>query len=272
MAAIPDTGGARRAHCGVSRALLRVVVLGGLVVAGWLLGSGIGQADEDLEQPGTDLIRLVEAAPSDGASVSRLGVPPAMGSTVKKVLSAAPIQRLPVPPSAKAGVLKPLAPVLAPVTRPLSGLSPPAPAIQLGAPVDQPAAVPPAAPVVRVAVATAPVPAPGPTAVPTMVGTAPPAVGACAAAHPAADPLAELPALGNEPADPVPVPMSPPGTATAACLLGSSGGGISTKSTPDVAVTDSWAMAGLASMHRLLSLGADDFPRSPAGQPSTSPD
>jgi hypothetical protein len=55
-------------------------------------------------------------------------------------------------------------------------------------------------------------------------------------------------------------------------MTGSTGSGAGTKSAPDVAVNDSWASTGLAPIHRLRYLIASDLARSPAAQPSTSPD
>jgi hypothetical protein len=278
VAAIPDAGGAQRAPRGMMRALFRVVVLGGLVVAAWLLGSGTGHADEDPGQPDTGLIRLVGAAssegaaPSDGESGGRLGVPPTVESTLRRVLSAAPAPRLSVQPPVKVGILKPIVnavrvprlptPVLAPVSRSLSAPTQHGAALRSQAPAEKTATVAPATPAVRAAAATTPVL--------ITVGHAPPTVPACAAAHPVAAPVAGPSVIDSDPV--APVPVSPPGSTTSPCLISSSGGGASTKSAPDLAVNNSWATAAPAPMPRLLYLGASDLPRSLAPQPSTSPD
>lgn len=244
MAASPDADGARYAPCGVTRALVRVAVLGGLVVAAWLLvGSGIGHADEDLGPSGTGLLRLVQ---------------------------------LPVQPSGKLGDLRPvvnavdvpkfLVPVLSPVSRPLSGPTQHRATIRQ-APVGKSVTVPPT-------VRAAPVPPVGLTpavlsaAVLTAGGHAPTPILAHAVNHPVADPV-----TGRSVLDSAPVPVSPPASTTALCLIAGTGGGASTKSGPDLAVLNRGAATGIAPMpHRLWCLGASDLPRSPAEQPSTSPD
>jgi hypothetical protein len=255
VAAIPDTGGARCAPHGMMRALLRVVVLSGFVGAVWLLGSGIGHADDDP------------------------GVPPTVGSTVASVLSATPLPRLPAHPPVRVGVLRPvvnavgvpklLTPVLAPVSRPLAGPAQRGTPIRSLARAEEAVVAPPA---VRAAAATTSVPEPA--TVPTAVGHTSPTVPVHAAAHPVADAFAGPSALGSDPAaDPTaPVPASPPGSTTSPCLIGSTAGGASTKSAPDLAMNTSWATALLTPMHRLLYLGTSDLQRSPAARPSTSPD
>ncbi len=294
MAAIPDTGGAWCAPRGVMRALLRLVVLAGLVLAGWLLGSGISHADEDLGQPDDGLVRLVSdrldrAAGSDARPGGRLGVPSTVRSTVKKTvkktLSTAPLPRLPVPPPVKVDVPKPLASSLEPVARTVSGL---VPATRPQTPADNAAAVAPAAPAVRAMAAPAPMPAAQPATAPIFGPVTGPPTGSAtgptrALAHTRIDyvPLTvafiattdtpgELPVPGNGPA--APLPASPPATTTAPSLTGSSGGGAGSKGIPIVAVNDPWAMTTLTPTHRLRYLEASDLPRSPAAEPSTSPD
>jgi hypothetical protein len=284
VAAIPATGGARCAPRRVMRALSRAVVLGGLVITGWLLGSGIGLANEDLGQPDTGLAQLVSAqlvsdsggrtAPSDGGSGGQLGVPPPVGSAVTRVLSALPVPQRSVQPPVKLGVLepigntvgvpKPLAQVLAPQVLAAPILAPPVLTPPVLAAVSGPATVPPAEPAARAAAATAPVSTRGPVIVLTTVNHT------RSTAAPTADPFAGPSALGNDPA--VPVPASPPGSTSSPCVIGSTGSGAGTRSAPDVAVNDSWATVGLTPMYRLLYLSASDLPRSPAAQPSTSPD
>jgi hypothetical protein len=266
VATIPDAGGARRALCRGTRALLRVAVLGGLVVTAWLLGSATGHADEDFRPPGTGLVRLVAAAPPDGESSGRLSGPSTAGSTVTKVLRSAPVPRLPVQLPVKPGKLSPLVeavgvpkllvPPPPPVSRPLPGPAQHPTAIRQ-APAEQAVTVPPAAPPVRALSA--------PAAVRTADGHAPTPIPARAFAHPIADVLDSAPSA--------PVPASPPGSTTAPGLIGSTGGGAGTKSGPDLAVMTRWAATGLEPRHhRLWCFGASDLPRSPAAQPSTSPD
>jgi hypothetical protein len=285
VAAIPDAGGARYAPRGVMHALLRVVVLAGLVIAGWLLGSGIGHADEDLGQPGTGVVQLGSdprdsAAPSDGGSGSQLGVSPmpavqpAAVSILKGALPDASVPRLPVHP---VDVLKPvvravdvpktLTHVLAPMSRPMSGPARHDSGIRPQAPADKPMPVPPDKPV---SAAPAPAPALGAATVRSTVDHALPTAPVCAAAAPVADPFAGGRALGEDPV--APVPASPPDSTTAPCMIGSAGSGAGNKGAPDVTVNESSATAGLAHTHRLLYLSASDLPRSPAEQPSTSPD
>ncbi len=278
MVAIPDAGSARYAPRWVMRALLRFVVLAALVLTGWLLGSGIGHADEDLGQPGTGLGQLASdpgdiAGPSEGGSSTAFGVPPTVASSVHSVLSHASVPRLSVQPVdvlrpvvRAVGVPRPLAHVLATVSRPLSAPTQHGAGIRSQEPAHDFAAVPPIAPVVRAAAA----PAPAASTAPAVAGHAVAHAPACAAAAPAAHARAEVPALGGDPASPI--PMSPPDSATAPCTIGSATGGGGTKGSPDLAVTGSRTNAGVASTPRLGYLSGSDLPPSLAEQPSTSPD
>jgi hypothetical protein len=305
VAAIPDASGARCAPRSVMirgvmirsvmlreamiRALLRVAVLVSVVVAGWLLGSGTGLANED---PGhvnlaqsTGLARLVKAPPPDRELEGRFGVPPTVKSTVQSLLRFAPAPRLAVQPPAPVPVLTPVlarvsehvsAPVLEPVFTPASHASGARPR----AIVDKPAAVPLAGPVAQ----AEPTPAPASAALqstaehPTVHNVARPTVArptvtlptlVSAATHPIADHLAEPLALAGKPA--APVPASPPTPSTAACPAGSSGGGATTKSACFVTLGDGQAMADLAPRHRLHT-SSGSLPRSAVEQPSSSPD
>jgi len=278
VAAIPDAGGARYAPRGVVRALLRFVLLAGLVIAGWLLGSGVGHANEDQAQPGIGFGQLANdpvdiAASSDGGSGTQPGLPPMVASSMHSVLSRA-VPRLPVQPVdvlrpvvRAVAVPRPLTHVLATVSRPISASPQHGAGIRSQQPVHELAAVPPTAPVVRAAAAT--VPAPATTSAPA-VGHAQPRVPACASAASAAIPAAEELAFGGEPASPI--PASPPDSSTAPCMIGSASGGGGTKGSPDLAVTENGTDAGLVSTHRLGYLSGSDYPRSAAEQPSTSPD
>jgi hypothetical protein len=289
VAANPATGGARCAPLGVVRALSRVVVLGGLVIAGWLLGSGIGLANEDLGQPGTGLAHLLSAhlvsaylvsgpgdrtAPSDSGPGGQLGVPPAVGSTITRALSALPVPDRSGRPPVKLGVLQPIVNTVG-VPKPLAPvLSPPILAPQVLAAVSEPATVPPTEPATQAAFATAPVSVQGSTQWPTQGltrGRGPAPVNhARPAAAPTASPFAGPSALDDDPA--APVPASPPGSTSSPYMIGSAGSGAGTKGAPGLAVNGSWATVGPTPMYRLLYLSASELPPSPAARPSTSPD
>ena len=289
MAAIPDAGGARCAPCGVTirgvtiRALLRVVVLGGLVVAGWLLGSGTGLAHEDpghenLKQV-TGLVGLVKTPSPDGVLGGQLGVPPTVVPTVQRLMRVASVPRLAVRPPAHVPALTPVLArvsehVSAPVFKPVLGPAAHATTawsqavVDKPATIDKPTAVPLPGPVVAelhpalastTRQSTAGHPTGGDVALATPVSTA---------GHPVADHLAELLAFGGNPA--APVPTSPPAATTGACPVGS-GGGATTQSACYVTLGDSQAMAGLTSRHR-LHISSGSIPRSAAEQPSSSPD
>lgn len=276
MAAIPDTGGAGYAPGGVTRALVRLVVLGALVTVGWLLGSGTSHADEDLGQPGTGLIHVINtAASSDDRSGDQLGMPPSVRPTVKNVLSSASVPRLSAQPPVKVRILrpivnavdvtKPLTQALTPVSRPLAGTAPQPTAAQSRVSTDQPAT----APAVAAAVPTPAVPTPaGP--VHSAVRDAVPAGALGAPAQPAADTMTVPVAIGDGPV--APMPASPPGSTTSPCVIGGTGGGTSAKGASDVAVRDGWAMGSLVQPHGLRVGDTSDLPRSLSAQPSTSPD
>ncbi len=287
MDAIPDAGGARCAPCGMLRALLsgallRVAVLGGLVIAGWLLGSGIAQASAFNGPSGVNEVQIAPLSPlnateTDEDSGGLLGEGATVRSTVAGVMRAVPAPRLPVPPAEL--------PILKPVLKPVSKLAAPA-APQAGkaaksrAAADKPAVfappVAPAAPAEPVAPATT-VTTPAP--VPHTVGEPAPETPVCVAAQPVADPLADRftgpTALGpsawpGSPADPV--RPSPPGTTTAPCPVGSTGGGAITKSFHSVTLSDGWSAMGLTPTHGRLCADADGISPSAAQRPSTSPD
>ncbi len=280
MATIPDAGGARYAPRGVMRALLRFVVLAGLVIAGWLLGSGVGHANENLGQPGVGLGQLASdpvdiAASSDGGSGTQAGLPPMVASAMHSVLSHASVPRLSVQPVdvlkpvvRAVAVPRPLTQVLTTVSRPMSAPTQHSAGIRSQQPAHELAAVPRTAPVVRPASATTP----AATSAPAVAAHAPPHAPACApAANPRDTALAsDVLALGRDPASPI--PTSPPDSSTASCMIGSASGGGGTKGSPDLAATESGTNAGMASTHRLGYLSGSDLPRSAAEQPSTSPD
>jgi hypothetical protein len=275
VAAIPDVAGAPGAPRGVmTRALLRVVVLGGLVIAGWLLGSGIGQAHEDMAHKNPVMAHknpvLEDLGPPEVGSGDLLGAPPTVRSTVASVRRAVPVRRLPVQPEQ--------VPILAPVLDPVSQLAAPGspvtastarPKAQAAAPkpaVVPPSPVAPAEPVVHAAAVTAPAPA-----ISTM-RDAPPDTSVCLAAHPVADSSAEFvgPSAGDS-SPATPVPASPSGT-TAPCLTGSTAGGATTMSGHSITLSDGWVTTGLNPTQCRLCAGADGITPLAAQRPSTSPD
>ncbi|MGH3854667.1 MAG: hypothetical protein ACRDR6_14450 [Pseudonocardiaceae bacterium] len=268
MAAISEAGCARRAPSGVMRALSRVVVLGGLVLAGWLLGSGLALASDD--------------GPGD-----QLGAPPTVASALTSVgaaVSAVPSRS--VPPLARLGFLthianavdvaKPVAQVLESqglashslTPRTLTLLSGPA---QRGAGTgstapDEPLQAPPRAePATRAALAPAPGLVLRPSAAPAAVSTAVNHGRRCATSL-----FARLLTVDNHPASSVPV--SPVGSTASGSMTGGNGSGAGTNSVAHAAMSDSWASTRLRQLCRLRYLNASDLPCSPAGQPSTSPD
>lgn len=274
MAANPDAGGARYALRGVTRALLRAAVLSGLVVVGWLLGSGLSHADEDPGLPGSGLIHVINAGSSDADPSASYVV----HSTVARVLPAASAPRLAVQPAEKVGILrpimhavgsaKPLTDALGPVPRPLAG---PAPhkalphkvPMRSAAPAQKVAPVSPAAPTIAPAAAA-------PTPVVTPVRHATPTVVPCSPAVTATQAVPAQPLLRNGPVNPA--PASPPGGTSSPCVIGSTSGGASTKNAPDFTVHDSWATGSLAQPDGSLQLSGSDLPRSLSAKPSTSPD
>ncbi|MEO7195815.1 MAG: hypothetical protein ABIZ05_13540 [Pseudonocardiaceae bacterium] len=271
MAAISEAGCARCAPCGAMRALSRVVVIGGLLVAGWMLGSGLALASDD--GPG-----------------GQLGAPPTVASALTS--AGAAVSGVPsrsVPPLARLGFLtrianavdvaKPVARVLESqglvsqglashslAPRTLALLSGPA---QLGtgssAPAEAPQAPPLDQPATRAAVAPAPGPALWPSAGHVTVHTA-----VNHSRDSATSVFARPLAVNNHPAPSVPV--SPVGSTASASMTGGTGSGAGTNSAPHAAMSGSWASARLGQLCRPRYRNASDLPRSPAEQPSTSPD
>lgn len=272
MAAIPNAGGARYAPRVVVRALLRAVLLGGLVVLGWLLGAGISYADEDPGQPSSDLVHVASAVPFDDGSDDGFGTPGAVEPIVKKVLSVAAVPRLPVQPPAQVSILRPIVKAVGiarpldqalPVSRPLSGPA------QHTAPARQMAAIlPPAQSDKPAAVAPAPaVAAPAPASAPAL-HVKPPML--YSLSQPAAELMALRPALGDGPVSPM--PANPLGSTTALCTIGGAGGGASSKNGSDVAVHNGWLTDGLTQPYGPVERDTSGLPRSLSVRPSTSPD
>jgi hypothetical protein len=282
VAAIPDAAGTQYARRGVMiRVRLRVVVLGGLVTAGWLLGSGTGLAHEDTSNPHpaheslapgtTGLVGLVTAPPPDGGFGGPLGAPPTVESTMQGLTHTAPVHRLAVLLPARVPVVTP---VLTRVSRSVSAsvlrAVAHAPATRSRAAVDTPAPVSLAGPLARTA--PGPIPAAA-TAYPMvghpLVGDVSPATAVSVAAHPAAGHFAGPSALDGAPAPAV--PASPPATTAVAWLVGSNGSGATTKSSHFVTFSDRWVLAGLGPRRRVHT-SSGRIPRSAAEQPCTSPD
>lgn len=272
MAANPEAGGARYALRGVMRALLRAVVISGLVAVGWLVGSGLSHADEDPGSPGAGLIHVINAGSDAEPSAGMVGRPTA-GSIVERVLSNAPAPRLPVQPTEKIGVLRPIVhavgsaesvtAVLTPLPRPLSAPAPLETAARSAAPAAEVAPVSPPAPAIAPAV-----PAPAPALTP--VRHAAPAAVLCSTTVTAVQSAPAQPPLSGGPVDPA--PPSPSGTTSSTCIIGSTSGGSSTKNASDFAMHHSGATGNVAQSDGPLLLSGSDLPRSLAVKPSTSPD
>ncbi|HEX6402496.1 MAG TPA: hypothetical protein VF003_04945 [Pseudonocardiaceae bacterium] len=257
------------------RALLRVVVLGGLVAVGWLLGSGLSHADEDPGLPGVGQIQVVNDGSDAGSSAGIVGRPTA-GSIFERVLSDAPAPRLPVKPTEKIGILrpivhavgsvKPVTDVLTPLPRPLSASAPHGTAMRSAAPAAEVVPMSPPAPAVTPAVAAPAAPNPAVTPVGHAIAT----VVHCSTAVTAVQSVPAQAVLSEDPRDPA--PASPPGSTSSPCMIGSTSSGSNTKSAPDFATYDSWATGNLAQPDGPLLLSGSDLPRSLALKPSTSPD
>lgn len=285
MAAIPAAECASGAHRGVMRALCRVAVLSGLVIAGWLVGAGISHADEDPGGPRGGLSQVADATPSGDGSTGSFDVGRMIKSTVGAALAPNPMSRVPLhPPAVNRGVLTPLhrpltavmksvsipqrlTPVLTPVNRILPVPAQHSPAPQPPAPVGTPVAAPApqAAPTVRPAIEKPP----APVLIPD-TRTGPRTITACAPAPPAAQHAARPPALHD--AYPAPDPSAPPDDPLVTCMIGSTGGSAGTRGAPDVTQAGSRMGTRLVPIHTLRYTGASDLPRSLAARPSTSPD
>jgi hypothetical protein len=274
VAANPEAGGARYALPGVMRALLRAVVLSGLVAVGWLLGSGLSHADEDSGWPGVGQIHVVSAGSDAEPSAGIVGRP-AAGSIVERILSDVPAPRLPVQPIEKIGILRPIVhavgsakPVIDVLTlpRPLSAPAPHWTAVRSAGSAAKVAPMSPPGPAITPAVAA---PAAPDTAL-TSVRHAARTVVPCSAAVTSAQSVPAQPAVSEGTRDPA--PASPPGSTSTPCMIGSTSSGSNSKNAPDFATHDSWATGNLAQPDGPLLLSGGDLPRSLALKPSTSPD
>lgn len=274
VAANPDVGSARYALPGVMRALLRALVVGGLVAVGWLLASGVGHADEDPGWPGTGLIHVADAQPS--GDVAGFGGQATVRSIVDRTLSTTSVPRLSVQPALKAGILqpvvhaagtaKPLTHVLAPLPRPLSA---PTPHDNASWPATHPDTVTPA-PSPAPATAPAPVAAPVLVAAPTTAHHVTPPTVLCSPVAPAAQPISVQPPPRDAPL--APLPAGPSGSTSSPCVIGSTSSGANTKNAPDFAVHDGQLPSGLLQPDGPLLGSGSDLPRSLSVPPSTPPD
>jgi hypothetical protein len=277
VAAIPDAVGARCASRGVIRTMLRVAVLGGLVVTGWLLGSGVGQAQPDTVHESqvrpSDLSQMIDVSPPDDDFGGLLKAPTVARSAVAEVMRAVPLSSLPVHPApVHPGQTPALDPVLQPVSK-LAALVPPIAksAAQSRPATTQPAAVKAVTPTAQ-AVAVAAVSTPAPV---LRTAADPPSdTPVCRAAQQAADPSADQLAVPSS-SDVGPVtalPTSSPGTTTEPCPVGNAGSGSITTSTHSVTLSDKWSTVTLTPTQCQACRGASGIPQSAAHRPSTSPD
>lgn len=277
--------------------MLRVAVLGGLLVAAWLLGAGLGHADEDPGLPPGLISRVAGAA---GATQhGQLALPDKIGSAAMTVASSTlvastpPQVALPLAPApvvAKRDVVKP---VLAELSRPLSRIARPALVPRLAAPKNAVAGAPAAAraspaakpvvtapkpaaeqpvPLVAEAVSAPQTPSRAVRCTPTGGGS----TGAVPAARPAQRGLPEAPTVPvSDPVSPDPVspgPMSPPSSPSVACPAAGPGGASNTKTGSGLAIEGSAATIPAGWLQRVRLRDATELPRSPATQPPISPD
>lgn len=280
VAGIPSAEGASWAPRGVTRVLLRIAVLVGLVVCGWLLGTATGSAEE----AAVGEVQAVEAGPRQGwahvpladeeagepAETPSRGVTgslltPLVETSADELLPAGEELWLPVQPNL---VVKIIQPVVTPVADHVLGAGTPErisqpPPSRLRAAVDQPAR-PPA----ESAPARTPSGPAGP--LPQVVG--PPLLAPTAlstADHPAAAARTESLAAVDQRSAPL-APASPLGTTS--CPAGPTGPTTAAPGAHAATLDDGVAKAGLALAAGRLSTSAGGLPRCPSQQPSTSPD
>ncbi|MGH3909703.1 MAG: hypothetical protein ACRDRM_02635 [Pseudonocardiaceae bacterium] len=260
--------------------LLRIAVLVGLVVCGWLLGTATGSAEEAGAGEASARHDWAHAAltheqgsepaetPSTGASGNLLT--PLVETSADELLPVGEVLRLPVQPMAPDLVVKIVQPVVAPVADHVLGagtperINQPAPS-RLTAAVDQPARSP-----------AEPAPAstlPGPAIpLPQVVGPAllAPTVPSTAE-DPAADVLTESSAAVDQRSTPL-APASPLATTGTSCPAGPTGSATAAPGAHAATLDDGVAKDGLKLAARWLNSGAGGLPRCPSQQPSTSPD
>lgn len=125
MGGIPDAAGAPQVRYAVTRVALRLAVLTGLVVGGWLLGSATGWAQEDWghEDPGrhgADAVSVEVPSLTPAAAVSRIEANAAPVQSAVQGLPTVQPARLPVQPPILDDVAAPIGePTPAPVLRPV---------------------------------------------------------------------------------------------------------------------------------------------------------
>ncbi|HEU0087038.1 MAG TPA: hypothetical protein VFQ77_05235 [Pseudonocardiaceae bacterium] len=265
MASISSRDGARCALRGLTRVLLRVAMLTGLIVCSWLLGSGTGLADEGHSAPSAGLT----TAPSLGAAIELHPAPshPLLAAAEPLLPAPSPVSSLLSPATVPQVVESlvdavPVAPIVAPVLQPLTPApaDEPAPVRLLAA--DQHPALAPAEPVVPAADRGAP------AALPHLVAAGPvaPAPRSSTAEHPARQ-FAESPA-GYGPS----APLAPASPLRSLDTSGPAGPGTTAPCGPAGTLIDGYQRADLAVVQRRGPSGAGGLPRWPSQQPSTSPD
>jgi hypothetical protein len=278
VAGIPSAGGAGFAPR-LTRVLLRIVMLAGLIVGGWLLGSATALAQDNSGNATPETIfadHSVESAPTSllgtvpvvGAAVP--GALPAVSATLSDVTS---VNSLP-PLSAQRSDL---GAVLSPVLHPVAAVHP----VSIGSPDPAPVAAP-ARPVSAPAVQA-------PAVAPVHITSAPAAPAHPVLAAPRAGP--SVPDVHAQPADQVttygagrsggadhsaaPSPVSAPTPAegaAASCPAGSAGSGATTHGSQSVTLDDQRDDAEPALTRQRLRSCVDDLPRWHTQRPSTSPD
>lgn len=289
MAGISSTDGASWAPRGVTRVLLRIAVLVGLVVCGWLLGTATGSAEEaGAGEVQAGEVQAGEAGsrndwahvalshdegsepaetPSKGVTGSLLT--PLLETSADELLPVGEVVQLPVRSTAPDLVVKIVQPVVAPVADHVLGAGTPErinqPPSRLTAAVDQPARTP-----------AEPAPAsalPGPAIpLPQVLGPALLAPTALSTAEdPAADALTESSAAVDQRSTPL-TPASPLGTTGTSCPAGPTGPSTAAPGAHAATLDDGVAKADLALAAHRLNTGAGGLPRCPSQQPSTSPD
>ncbi|MGH3991340.1 MAG: hypothetical protein ACRDSN_02620, partial [Pseudonocardiaceae bacterium] len=171
MAGIPSTAGAQWARRWVARVLLRLTVLVGMVVCGWLLGAATGLADEDrppgwapaMTAPAPDgpdavapedsgLARPPDIPASEEPTSALLATVPPVTTSTEEVLPAAElipvtgVLRLPAQRPVPDLVAQVAQPVLPPVVEPVLHTIAPALADQQTPPQTTTRAAPPVPP------------------------------------------------------------------------------------------------------------------------------
>jgi hypothetical protein len=256
VAGIPSAEGVQRDSQGMSRALMRIATVAGMVTLGWLLGSATALAQDSA------------APPTKVPGVSAPGL-----SLAETAIEALPVAELPIPltPPAQPAVLPgPAGPILEPALRAVR----PQPADRNAAAVPHgaaPARTPapaepprPAEPATETIPAT-PVSPPLPAAAPAVPGTL-----RTTAVDPPAERSSGWPGAEDHAA--LPDPAQVPQTSATTCPAGSVPANATGKSPHTVTLTEGSGRALLALVQRRQYQPADGPPGPPSQQPSTSPD